>query len=107
MDSNNNTTPVWFITGCSSGLGRALAERVLRHGHRCIATARSPERILDLARAYPDTSMALALDVADDKQRRDAIAHAGEAFGSIDVLVNNAGHGYSAAIEEGEEHDIR
>jgi NAD(P)-dependent dehydrogenase (short-subunit alcohol dehydrogenase family) len=107
MDLNKSTTPVWFITGCSSGFGRALAERVLRHGHRCIATARNPEQILDLARAYPDTSMTLALDVTDDKQRRDAVARAEEAFGSTDVLVNNAGHGYSAAIEEGEECDIR
>jgi NAD(P)-dependent dehydrogenase (short-subunit alcohol dehydrogenase family) len=107
MDLNKGATPVWLITGCSSGLGRALAERVLRHGHQCIATARNPEQILDLVRAYPDTSMTLALDVIDDKQRRDAVARAEEAFGSIDVLVNNAGHGYSAAIEEGEERDIR
>src|ERR1700724_1401395 len=107
MDLNKSTTPVWFITGCSSGFGRALAERVLRHGHRCIATARNPEQILDLAREYPDTSMTLALDVTDDKQRRDAVARAEEAFGGTDVLVNNAGHGYSAAIEEGEEGGIR
>jgi NAD(P)-dependent dehydrogenase (short-subunit alcohol dehydrogenase family) len=107
MNTDERANPIWLITGCSTGLGRALAERVLKHGHRCVATARAPEQILDLVRAYPETSMALALDVTDDKQRRDAVARAEEAFGGIDVLVNNAGHGYSAAIEEGEERDIR
>src|ERR1700737_3817635 len=107
MNTNESATPVWFITGCSSGLGRALAEAVLRHGHRCVPTARNPADIADIVRAHPKTSLALGLDVTDDKQRRDAVARAEEAFGSIDVLVNNAGHGYSAAIEEGEERDIR
>jgi len=107
MNTNESATPVWFITGCSSGLGRALAEAVLRHGHRCVPTARNPADIADIVRAHPKTSLALGLDVTDDKQRRDAVARAEEAFGGIDVLVNNAGHGYSAAIEEGEEGEIR
>jgi NAD(P)-dependent dehydrogenase (short-subunit alcohol dehydrogenase family) len=107
MNKNGSGTPVWFITGCSSGLGRALAERVLEHGHRCVATARNPAGIADIVRAYPETSLALGLDVTDDSQRRDAVAKAEAAFGRIDVLVNNAGHGYSAAIEEGEESEIR
>jgi len=107
MNKNGSGTPVWFITGCSSGLGRALAERVLEHGHRCAATARNPAGIADIVRAYPETSLALGLDVTDDSQRRDAVAKAEASFGRIDVLVNNAGHGYSAAIEEGEESEIR
>jgi NAD(P)-dependent dehydrogenase (short-subunit alcohol dehydrogenase family) len=107
MNANEGGTPVWFITGCSSGFGRALAERVLQHGHRCVATARNAADIADIVRAHPKTSLALGLDVTDDKQRRDAVARAEEAFGRIDVLVNNAGHGYSAAIEEGEENEIR
>jgi NAD(P)-dependent dehydrogenase (short-subunit alcohol dehydrogenase family) len=107
MNANKSSTPVWFITGCSSGLGRALAERVLRHGHRCVVTARNPAHIADLVRAHPKTSLALALDVTVDEQRHDVVARAEGAFGSIDVLVNNAGHGYSAAIEEGEDGDIR
>ena len=107
MNTNKSTTPAWFITGCSTGLGRALAEGVLRHGYCCVATARNPADIADIVRAHPNTSMALALDVTDDKQRHDVVARAEEAFGGIDVLVNNAGHGYSAAIEEGEESDIR
>jgi NAD(P)-dependent dehydrogenase (short-subunit alcohol dehydrogenase family) len=107
MNANKSTTPAWFITGCSTGLGRALAEGVLRHGYRCVATARNPADIADIVRAHPNTSVALALDVTDDKQRHDVVARAEEAFGGIDVLVNNAGHGYSAAIEEGEEDEIR
>jgi NAD(P)-dependent dehydrogenase (short-subunit alcohol dehydrogenase family) len=107
MNTDKNATPVWFVTGCSTGFGRALAERVLRHGHRCVATARNPAHIADVVRGHPETSLALALDVTDDKQRKDAVARAEEAFGGIDVLVNNAGHGYSAAIEEGEEGEIR
>ena len=107
MNTDKTATPVWFITGCSTGLGRALAERVLRHGHRCVATARDPAQLADIVSAHPNTSLALALDVTDNKQRQDAISRAEEAFGGIDVLVNNAGHGYSAAVEEGEEGDIR
>ena len=72
-----------------------------------MTTARNPAGIADIVRAYPETSLALGLDVTDDPQRRDAVAKAEAAFGRIDVLVNNAGHGYSAAIEEGEESEIR
>src|SRR5450755_1362088 len=107
MNTDKKATPVWFITGCSTGLGRALAERVLLNGQRCVATARNPAQIADIVRAYPDTSLALALDVTDAGQREDVVARAEKAFGGIDVLVNNAGHGYSAAVEEGAEEDIR
>jgi NAD(P)-dependent dehydrogenase (short-subunit alcohol dehydrogenase family) len=107
MKIDESGKPVWFITGCSSGFGRALAERVLLHGHRCVATARNAGQIADIVTAYPKAALALALDVTDERQRRDAIARAEDAFGRIDVLVNNAGHGYSAAIEEGDESDIR
>jgi NAD(P)-dependent dehydrogenase (short-subunit alcohol dehydrogenase family) len=107
MNTDKKAMPVWFITGCSTGLGRALAERVLKQDYRCIATARDPTQIADIVRAFPDTSLALALDVTDAGQREDAIARAEKSFGGIDVLVNNAGHGYSAAVEEGDEKDIR
>jgi len=101
MGSNADTTPVWFITGCSTGLGRALTERVLKHGHRVAATARNPMQINDLVSAYPNTALSLALDVADAGQVKEAAARAEKAFGRIDVLVNNAGYGYLAAVEEG------
>ena len=97
----------WFITGCSTGLGRALAEAVLESGHAAVVTAREASRVQDLAEAYPETALALALDVTDDGQVAGAVAAAVERFGAIDVLVNNAGYGYRAAVEEGEDDAVR
>jgi NAD(P)-dependent dehydrogenase (short-subunit alcohol dehydrogenase family) len=99
--------PVWFITGCSSGLGRALAEAVLGRGLRAVVTARDPARVADLAAAHGDRALVLPLDVTDHAQVVAAVAQAEAAFGRIDVLVGNAGYGYLAAIEEGEDAEIR
>ena len=107
MGSEPDTKPVWFITGCSTGLGRALAERVLRHGHRVVATARNPMQINDLMSAHPNAALSLALDVTNTNQVAEAAARAEKAFGRIDVLVNNAGYGYLAAVEEGEDDEVR
>ena len=97
----------WLITGCSTGLGRALAEEVLGRGHNAVVTARSAAAVQDLVDAHPDSALAVALDVTDDAQVTDAVARAGERFGPIDVLVNNAGYGYRAAVEEGDDADVR
>ena len=105
--STSSNPPVWLITGCSTGLGRALAERVLEHGHRCVVTARDPATVRDIVAPYPETSLALALDVTDAAQRDRAVAQAESAFGRIDILVNNAGYGYLAAVEEGEDSEVR
>jgi NADP-dependent 3-hydroxy acid dehydrogenase YdfG len=83
----------WLITGCSAGLGRALAPAVLDRGETAAVTARDPASVQDLARAYPRTALALPLDVTDHAQGRDAVRAARERFGTVDVLVNNAGHG--------------
>jgi NAD(P)-dependent dehydrogenase (short-subunit alcohol dehydrogenase family) len=99
--------PVWLITGCSTGFGRDLAEAVLARGDRAVITARNVEQVAGLARDYPDTALALPLDVTDPTQIADAVAAAGERFGGISVLVNNAGYGYQSSIEEGEEAAIR
>ena len=107
MTNDKGAKPVWFITGCSTGLGRALAERVLMRGHRCVVTARNAAQVADIVAVHPERALAIALNVKDDRQREEAIARAEKTFGSIDVLVNNAGHGYSAAVEEGDESDIR
>ncbi len=100
-------SPVWFITGCSTGLGRALALAVLEHGHRAVVTARNLAQVQDIVSAYPKTSLAAQLDVAAYGQIDRAVTAAEGAFGRIDVLVNNAGYGYLAAVEEGEEEEIR
>jgi NAD(P)-dependent dehydrogenase (short-subunit alcohol dehydrogenase family) len=107
MPSDANTSPVWFITGCSTGLGRALAEAVLKHGHRAAVTARNPAQVQDFVASHPGSALALQLDVADSHQIESAVAATERAFGRIDVLVNNAGYGYLAAVEEGEEEEIR
>ena len=97
----------WLITGCSTGLGRALAEAVIAAGHNAVVTARDAQRVADLADGNEDRVLALALDVTDTAQVTDAVSQAEEKFGDIDVLVNNAGYGYRAAVEEGDEADIR
>ncbi|MEQ0564928.1 oxidoreductase [Amycolatopsis sp. NEAU-NG30] len=99
--------PVWFITGCSTGLGRALAEAVLDRGWSAAVTARDPAQVADLAAAHGDRALALPLDVTDHTQVADAVKRAETVFGRIDVLVNNAGYGYLAAVEEGEDEEIR
>ncbi|GAA2099272.1 oxidoreductase [Microlunatus panaciterrae] len=95
--------PTWLITGCSTGLGRELAQAVLAHGHNAVVTARDAASVQDLADAHPATALALSLDVTDQAQVTRAVQQAEERFGGVDVLVNNAGYGYRAAVEEGEE----
>ncbi|WP_072690928.1 oxidoreductase [Rhodococcus marinonascens] len=97
----------WFITGCSTGLGRALAEAVLARGHNAVVTARDTAKLAELSEAYPDTALALPLDVTDPDQVVEAAQQAQSRFDGIDVLVNNAGYGYCAAVEEGEAADIQ
>ncbi|MFE4610182.1 SDR family NAD(P)-dependent oxidoreductase [Streptomyces niveus] len=83
---------VWFITGASRGLGRAVAEEALAAGNRVVATARRPEAFADLAEKYGDRLLALRLDVTDPEQARATVEAAVETFGRIDVVVNNAGY---------------
>ena len=97
---------VWLITGCSSGLGRALAEETLRAGYRVVATARDASAPSQLIRAHGDAVLAVDLDVTKQDQIASAVSAAEDQFGRIDVLVNNAGYGYFGAIEEGEEAGV-
>jgi NAD(P)-dependent dehydrogenase (short-subunit alcohol dehydrogenase family) len=99
--------PVWFITGCSTGFGRELSKILLSRGYRAIVTAREAAKVQDLVQNYPDTGLALGLDVAKPEQIEAAVEAAHRHLGRIDVLVNNAGYGYLAAIEEGDDADVR
>src|SRR6185437_13108068 len=92
--------------GSSSGLGRALAESVLEAGHNAVLTARNPDAVEDLVDAHAGSALAVALDVTDSAQVAAAVRAGEERFGGIDVLVNNAGYGYRAAVEEGDEADV-
>ena len=104
---NHNDTPVWLITGCSTGFGHDLAQAVLARGWRAVITARDTARLEDLAKTHPETALAASLDVTNPEQIAATVAAAKSKFGTIDVLVNNAGYGYQAAIEDGEEPEIR
>ncbi len=98
---------VWFITGCSTGFGRELAKEALSKGYKVVVTARKPEQVKDIVAAYPDSSLALSLDVTVPQQIKEAVKATIDRFGRIDVLVNNAGIGYFGAIEESEEEEVR
>jgi NAD(P)-dependent dehydrogenase (short-subunit alcohol dehydrogenase family) len=103
----SDDTPVWFISGCSTGFGRELARLVLEQGGRAVITARGRDRVADIAALAPDRALALDLDVTDQSQINAAVEAAHTHFGRIDVLVNNAGYGYQTSVEEGEEPRIR
>ena len=98
---------VWFITGCSTGFGRQLAQEVLKKGDNVAVTARNTDDVKDLVLQYPHTAIAIKLDVTDAEQVKAAVQKAVATFNRIDVLVNNAGIGYFGAIEESEDEEVR
>ena len=97
----------WFITGCSTGIGREIARAALEAGHSVAVTARDASAVADFAEEFGERAIALPLDVTDRDQITAAVAATEEAFGVIDVLVNNAGYGYMAAVEEGDDAEVR
>ncbi|MBS6035384.1 NAD(P)-dependent dehydrogenase (short-subunit alcohol dehydrogenase family) [Pantoea sp. AN62] len=101
-----DTSPVWFISGCSTGFGRELAQQTIARGFRVVVTARDTAKVADLVEGH-DNALAVALDVTQQSSIDQAVQAALNAFGTIDVLVNNAGYGYQSSVEEGEEQEIR
>lgn len=95
-------TRTWLITGCSTGIGRGIAEAVLQKGENTVVTARDKSRVKDFEERYPGKALAVTLDMERPETIAQAVEQAQERFDSIDVLINNAGHGYRAALEEGE-----
>jgi NAD(P)-dependent dehydrogenase (short-subunit alcohol dehydrogenase family) len=98
---------VWFITGTSKGFGRVWAEAALERGDRVVATARDAGTLTPLAEAYGDLVLPLSLDVTDKAAIDAAVKRAHEHFGSLDVVVNNAGYGLFGTIEEVSEEQAR
>lgn len=108
MTPADDSIPVWLLTGCSKGLGRALAEHVLAQGHRCVVTARNIASISSLCARFPATqALALELDVTQPAQIANVLQATLAAFGAVDVLVNNAGFGLNAGVEDAEETAVR
>jgi NAD(P)-dependent dehydrogenase (short-subunit alcohol dehydrogenase family) len=108
MPSKSADSPAaWLITGCSSGIGRHIALAALAKGHNVAVTARNPTAVGDIVAKHSDRAVALALDVTDRDQVAHAVRETERRFGGIDVLVNNAGYGYMAAVEEGEDDEVR
>lgn len=107
MDTQAREDSVWLVTGCSSGFGREIALAALARGYRVAVTARKPQAVEDIVERFPDQALAVALDVTDPGQIEAAIKMTSDRLGAPDVLVNNAGYGYMAAVEEGEDHEVR
>lgn len=107
MNFQSSQAKAWLITGSSSGFGLALAKAVLDKGDRVLATARKPEQLANLVNQYPETAKAVRLDVTNFPEIQDAVRITLDSFGSIDVLVNNAGYGSFGAVEEVSDQDIR
>lgn len=105
MQLNMGNQRVWFVTGASRGLGKAMVEAVLKNGDRVIAASRQPESLQDLVQAWNDRLLPVSLDVKDRQQIQDAVDLALKTFGRIDVLVNNAGYGLLGAVEEVSEQE--
>lgn len=97
----------WFVTGCSSGLGRALCERLLETGERTICTAREVAKIADLETRYPQNAILMPLDITNHASIEAAVQQALALPGGVDILVNNAGYGLVGALEEVEEADVK
>jgi NAD(P)-dependent dehydrogenase (short-subunit alcohol dehydrogenase family) len=91
---------VWLVTGSGSGLGRLIAEAALKAGNRVVATARDTGQLTDLTDGYGSQVRTVRLDVTDEKQGTAAVRTAVEAFGRLDVLVNNAGYGDTRPFEQ-------
>ena len=103
---NSIATPaVWFITGCSTGFGHELAKEALARGSHVVVTARNPDELSAFASSA--NALILKLDVTDQAEVAAAVKSAEKRFGHIDVLINNAGIGYFAAVEEGEDAEVR
>lgn len=107
METQVRNDSVWLVTGCSTGFGREIALTALARGYRVAVSARKPAAVADIVERFPERALALPLDVTDHAQIESALELTQKHLGSPDVLVNNAGYGYMAAVEEGEDHEVR
>ena len=100
-------TPTWFITGASSGFGMAFARYAVSRGYNVVATARTPAKLEQIQQSAPERVLVEKLDVTVSADAEKAVAAAVSRFGSIDVLINNAGYGIVGAVEETSDAELR
>lgn len=98
---------VWFITGCSTGFGYEMADFAIKAGYNVVVTARNKDTLKGFEEGNETSVLALELDVTKPEQIKAAVQHAIDKFGTIDVLVNNAGIGYFSAVEDSVEEETR
>ena len=89
---------VWFITGASSGFGKALTQYAVSQGHRVVATARRQEKLESLAKTAPEQIFPISMDVTKREEVKRAVKKAIDKYHSIDILINNAGYGIVGAL---------
>jgi NAD(P)-dependent dehydrogenase (short-subunit alcohol dehydrogenase family) len=106
-NGGKQTDRVWFVTGASSGFGRAISQAVVDRGHRLVAATRTRGAAQELVDQHPDRSLAIALDVTNAAASRAAFSEAIARFGRVDVVVNNAGYGHVGAVEELTDAELR
>jgi NAD(P)-dependent dehydrogenase (short-subunit alcohol dehydrogenase family) len=98
---------VWFITGASSGFGRAYAEHALEQGHNVVVAARTASKLAEIVKLNPERVLAVAMDVNNPEQVQNGVTETIKRFGRVDVLINNAGYGIVGAAEETPESELR
>ena len=107
MNEMKKTPYIWLISGCSSGFGREIALQALSEGDFVGVSSRNVKDVEDICKEYPKTALPIKLDVTNKDEIKESIQTINKVYGGLDVLVNNAGYGYLAAIEEGENEEVR
>ena len=107
MSEMKKTPYIWLISGCSSGFGREIALQALSEGDFVGVSSRNVKDVEDICKEYPKTALPIKLDVTNKDEIKESIQTINKVYGGLDVLVNNAGYGYLAAIEEGENEEVR
>lgn len=107
MTSHSLSRRIWFVTGATSGFGRALTEAAVAAGDTVVGAARAPDRLNDMVAAYPDQVFPVELDVTDTGRGEEVVADVVTRYGRVDVLVNNAGRTQVGALEETTDQELR
>ncbi len=98
---------VWLVTGSGNGLGRDIVEAALAIGHQVVATARNAKQLDELAAQYGNSLITAVLDVNNEQEAKEVVAAAVQRFGTVDVLVNNAGYGDKRPFEQTPAEEFR